>query len=212
MLTDFHLFVIFFYIGKGTKKMNNQITVSGIITSIKYDHEKYGEQFYLVTVHVEKACGSSDSVPVIVSYNKGVSAEWIGKHADISGQLRSYKKICDDKKEHVIYVVPEKISFSDGDQIVNKVHITGFICKKVVIRKSALKRSAADVLVAVDKDNDEFDYIPCVLRGRSARLAAKMEVGECISLCGRIQCREYIRDGVRYKACEVLSRKMKRVK
>ena len=47
---------------------NNQVTISGEIASdFTFNHELFGEKFYLVEVNVSRKSGYVDRLPVIVS-------------------------------------------------------------------------------------------------------------------------------------------------
>ena len=47
------------------------------------------------------------------------------------------------------------------------------------------------MMLAVNRAYGKSDYIPCITWGRSARFAAKLSVGDRISLTGRLQSRAY---------------------
>ena len=47
------------------------------------------------------------------------------------------------------------------------------------------------MMLAVNRAYGKSDYIPCITWGRSARFAAKLNVGDKIMLTGRLQSRAY---------------------
>ena len=47
------------------------------------------------------------------------------------------------------------------------------------------------MMLAVNRAYGKSDYIPCITWGRSARFAAKLDVGDKITLTGRLQSRAY---------------------
>lgn len=47
------------------------------------------------------------------------------------------------------------------------------------------------MMLAVNRAYGKSDYIPCITWGRSARFAAKLNVGDKIALTGRLQSRAY---------------------
>ena len=47
------------------------------------------------------------------------------------------------------------------------------------------------MMLAVNRAYGKSDYIPCITWGRSARFAAKLNVGDKITLTGRLQSRAY---------------------
>ena len=52
-------------------------------------------------------------------------------------------------------------------------------------------REITDLLVAINRQYNKSDYIPCIAWGRNARFAKNLAVGEKIAISGRIQSREY---------------------
>ena len=46
-------------------------------------------------------------------------------------------------------------------------------------------------MLAVNRAYNKSDYIPCIAWGRNARFVRDIEVGQKISVFGRIQSREY---------------------
>jgi single-stranded DNA-binding protein len=47
------------------------------------------------------------------------------------------------------------------------------------------------MMLAVNRAFGKSDYIPCIAWGRNAQYAARFNVGDRISLTGRLQSREY---------------------
>ena len=52
-------------------------------------------------------------------------------------------------------------------------------------------REITDMLIAVNRAYNKSDYIPCIVWGRNARYASGFEVGDKITVIGRVQSREY---------------------
>ena len=73
----------------------------------------------------------------------------------------------------------------------NTMQLSGFICKPPVYRTTPFNREICDLLVAVNRQYNKSDYIPCIVWGRNARFAEKLAVGQHIDIVGRVQSRNY---------------------
>lgn len=179
---------------------NNRVTISGeVVSGFTFSHEIFGEGFYMMDVRTERKSGKFDMIPVMVSERiVDVNADWIGQCVKISGQFRSYNKHEERKNRLVLSVFAREVEFWEEDGTErpsdeNGVFLDGFICKESIYRKTPLGREIADILLAVNRPYGKSDYIPCICWGRNARYASNFKVGEQISVCGRIQSREYIK-------------------
>ena len=172
---------------------NNIVYLTGKITGEpKYSHSVFGEGFYETHVEVERLSSQKDIIPVTVSerlLDEGGFED--GSQVSIEGQFRSYNKLIDGKSKLMLTVYVRDITDDEYSLNSNRIERTGYVCKPPVFRTTPFKREIADVLVAVNRAYNKSDYIPCIAWGRNARFAAKLEVGDKISLSGRIQSREY---------------------
>lgn len=175
---------------------NNQVTISGEIASgFNFDHETFGEKFYIVNINVQRISSTCDIIPVTVSERLiDVSNDCIGKFVRVTGQFRSYNKQDGEKKKLVLSVFAQEFDFLGEDEEChndNSISLDGYICRTPVYRTTPLGREICDVLVAVNRPYGKSDYIPCVCWGRNAKYASTIPVGSHISLVGRIQSRNY---------------------
>ena len=60
-----------------------------------------------------------------------------------------------------------------------------------MFRTTPFNREICDVLLAVNRQYNKSDYIPCIAWGRNARFVRSLPVGEHIRIIGRIQSRQY---------------------
>jgi single-stranded DNA-binding protein len=67
------------------------------------------------------------------------------------------------------------------------------MCKKPNLRQTPMGRQICDMMLAVNRRYGRSDYLPCIAWGRMAEKAAQLEVGDQISLEGRLQSRKYIK-------------------
>lgn len=181
----------------------NQVTVAGqIVSEFMYNHEVFGENFYLVNISVQRLSNSTDIIPVMISDRLiDVSKNYIEQYVIITGQFRSYNCHTEDKSHLVLSVFVRTIEFineSNEDalpSLMNSIYLDGFICKPPIYRKTPLGREICDILLAVNRPYGKTDYIPCICWGRNAKFAENFSVGEHIQIWGRIQSREYVRQG-----------------
>lgn len=182
---------------KGEKKLmdnneNNRIEISGKIYSLcEFSHKVYGEGFYNFNIAVKRLSGSEDIIPITVSERLFDSKDiYIGREIRISGQVRSYNNYSGTRNHLVISVFAREL-FYDDSKNENITELNGFICRRPVYRTTPMGREIADILVAVNRAYNKSDYIPCIVWGRNARFAGRLEVGDNIKITGRIQSRIY---------------------
>ncbi|MBO5889732.1 MAG: single-stranded DNA-binding protein [Clostridia bacterium] len=175
------------------EKQNNKVYVKGeIITEARFSHEIYGEGFYEMDILVKRLSGQADILPITISERLIESGNLkIGSKLSAIGQFRSYNKQVDGKSKLMLTVfvreVVEDVEYKNPNTIV----LSGFICKPPIYRTTPFNREIADILIAVNRAYNKSDYIPCIAWGRNARFVKNLEVGEKVSISGRIQSREY---------------------
>ena len=177
---------------------NNQVTVTGrVVSTFTYNHEIYGEGFYMVELCVERLSASSDTIPVMISERLiDVSQDYRGKLLKVQGQFRSYNRH-DERKNRLVLSVfareAELVEQMEESSRANAIYLDGYICKEPVYRRTPLGREIADLLLAVNRPYGKSDYIPCISWGRNARFAGNFKVGDRVAVWGRIQSREYMK-------------------
>ncbi len=172
---------------------NNNVTLIGkIIREPEFSHQVFGEGFYETVIQVNRLSDQSDNIPITISerlmqdYNLEVGSE-IG----VSGQFRSYNKMCDGRSKLMLTVFVRDILDDLSDKNPNVIELVGYICKEPIFRTTPFKREICDILVAVNRAYNKSDYLPCIAWGRNARYASGLSVGTKIVINGRIQSREY---------------------
>ena len=172
----------------------NTVHLCGVIVETPvFSHQTYGESFYTFIIGVERNSGYEDKLNVMISERLlNVYKLSVGDTALVSGQIRTYNEQVDGKNKLNIVVFArdmELVGFDEGH--FNKVYLEGFICKTPIGRVSPLGRRICDIMLAVNRMYNKSDYIPCIAWGRNAIFAEGLEVGNKISLTGRMQSREY---------------------
>lgn len=175
---------------KGIK--NNKVIISGtILQEMKLNYEKLGEKFFEYMVQVERLSGAYDILPIMISERLIVNRDMTtGDEINIIGQLRSYNRIVDGKSKLILMIFAQAF-LEEKPKNPNEIFLNGYICKPTNYRTTPLNREIADLLIAVNRDYKKSDYVPCIAWGRNARFVKEIKVGDKISLCGRIQSREY---------------------
>ena len=172
----------------------NTVHLCGVIVETPvFSHQTYGESFYTFIIGVERNSGYEDKLNVMISERLlNVYKLSVGDTALVSGQIRPYNEQVDGKNKLNIVVFArdmELVGFDEGH--FNQVYLEGFICKTPIGRVSPLGRRICDIMLAVNRMYNKSDYIPCIAWGRNAIFAEGLEVGNKISLTGRMQSREY---------------------
>ncbi|MGD6877821.1 single-stranded DNA-binding protein [Bacillus infantis] len=175
---------------------SNQVRILGrIVSTFEYNHSVMDEEFFLVFVETQRASGTNDRIQVLVSSKLfDITKDYTNEFIYIEGQFRSYNMDDGQKKHLFLSVFATEIYIVDEAESINEIILDGFICKKPSFRETPLGREITDLILAVNRPYGRSDYIPCICWGRNARYSASFGVGEHISLTGRIQSREYIKD------------------
>ena len=83
-------------------------------------------------------------------------------------------------------------SISPGlDEPCNQITLSGTLCKPPVFRRTPLGRSICDLMLAAPRRYGRADYLPVIAWGQLAVRAGRLQVGDPLSLEGRVQSRTY---------------------
>lgn len=89
---------------------------------------------------------------------------------------------------------------------MNSVTISGRLTSDVEVRKTQSGLSVASFTVAVQKDKEHADFINCVAWRQSADfLGQYSHKGDMVGVMGRLQTRDYERDGQKVYVTEVIA-------
>ena len=176
------------------KILNNSMAISGTVENEpEVSHRIYGESFYIFKLKVNRLSGIYDILPVMIS-DRIIPIDQIheGMYLHISGQLRSYNKIMDGVNRLVLTIFVKDLKEIEPEETdANEILIEGYVCKPTTYRITPFGREITDMLLAVNRAYNKSDYIPCIAWGRNARFADGFEVGDKITVEGRVQSREY---------------------
>ena len=172
---------------------NNRIVAAGRLEeSLTISHEVMNEPFYAGTLLVKRLSGAVDRLPVTIPGKLlAVSEVDYNKLMLMSGQVRSYNKVVDGSGRLMVTLFVQSMAETTENDTMNKVTLTGVLCKPPIYRSTPFGREICDMMLAVNRAFGKSDYIPCIAWGRNAQYAARFGVGDHIRLSGRLQSREY---------------------
>ena len=172
----------------------NRIELRGVLAELPaFSHENHERRFYRFILEVQRLSGTLDLLPVIVPEEVLCAMDLSGgTMLEVSGQVRSFNSRAETGRRLIISVYAETLTALEGEY-ANEVCLTGVICKEPVYRRTPLGREICDVMLAVNRTYRRTDYIPCIFWGKTAALIHQAQVGQTITLTGRIQSREYVK-------------------
>ena len=161
-------------------------------SEFSYSHESYGECFYSFTIRIPRLSDSADIITVTASERILCDEDYkIGDRIKITGQFRSYNNYTDVGNKLILTLFAKTIEKAPDERYMNEIELNGFLCKQPVYRTTPFGREITDMLLAVNRTHNKSDYIPCIVWGRNAKFAQKLNVGDNIIVSGRMQSREY---------------------
>ena len=172
---------------------NNRIVAAGRLEeSLTISHEVMNEPFYAGTLLVKRLSGAVDRLPVTIPGKLlAVSEVDYNKLMLMSGQVRSYNKVVDGSGRLMVTLFVQSMAETAENDTMNKVTLTGVLCKPPIYRSTPFGREICDMMLAVNRAFGKSDYIPCIAWRRTARFASGLNVGDHVQLQGRFQSRVY---------------------
>lgn len=203
----------------------NSASVVGILEDeFVFSHSRKKKNFFKSRIIVERFSGTKDFIPVVIEETilKQVgNYECLkGKSVNVTGEFRSYNTTDSNGKMHLfLNLLIDKLeifnSNLDTDLMLNTdiLYLKGTICRSINFRYTPLsKRCIADILLSVERKNGVKDYIPCIVWNKDAKYSAKyLNTGNCIEIIGRIQSRNYEKNGADKIAYEVSIKSIKKI-
>lgn len=172
---------------------NNRIIAVGRLDGgLELSHEVMNEPFYTGTLLVKRLSGAVDQLPVTIPGKlMALLPEDRARQLMLTGQVRSYNKVVEGAGRLMVTLFAQGISESPDNDTLNKVTLTGALCKPPIYRSTPFGREICDMMLAVNRAFGKSDYIPCIAWGRNAQYASRFGVGDRVHLTGRLQSREY---------------------
>jgi primosomal replication protein N len=172
----------------------NTVFLRGILLEEPtYSHENHGKQFDRLTLSVQRLSGTFDHLHIIAEHSLLEALDpRDGPMLEVEGQIRSYNNRSGQGQRLVIDVYGASLRYCGGEP-ENRVRLVGEICREPVYRHTPLGREITDIMLAVERKYRRKDYIPCILWGSVARMAATCEKGQGLFVDGRLQSRSYVK-------------------
>lgn len=159
----------------------------------QFTHENRGRRYFRFSLEVPRLSGTVDTLPVVASEALLETLDLSGGGMlRVSGTLRSHNVHCDGTRRLLVFLYASCLEACDAPP-ENQVHLVGTVCKPPSFRKTPLGREICDMMLAVSRQYQRSDYLPCILWGRTARSLADCQTGSRIALDGRLQSRDYIK-------------------
>lgn len=176
----------------GAPDTNSLYICGTALSGAQLDHELFGQDFYSLTMDVKRLSGASDILPVTLPGRVLEELPREGDRLHIHGQLRSYNRAMQHGSRLVLTAFARSAyPATEADEDANEIEVSGYLCKQVQVRTTPFMREIADMLLAVNRQYNKSDYLPCIAWGRNAHLAAELPVGAHIYITGRVQSRDY---------------------
>ncbi len=170
---------------------NNVVFLQGVVENNPvFSHAVMDENFYTFNLRVNRLSGNDDILPITISAKLMENIKEGNKLA-LRGQFRSFNKIIDGKSKLILSIFLREICPWDDEANSNTIELNGYICKAPIYRNTPLSREICDLLLAVNRNYNKSDYIPCIAWGRNAQFVNTMQVGTKIKVVGRVQSRTY---------------------
>ena len=173
----------------------NTVELCGALAAApRFSHLSRGERFFIFPVETRRLSGAVDTINVVA--REALLAALRIEEAErlcVQGELRSFNNRREEGPKLVITVFARALSLAGGGEDVNAITLRGALCKPPVLRVTPMGRDICDLMLAVNRRCGRSDYLPCICWGRRAREYSQLQVGDRLSLTGRIQSRPYIK-------------------
>ena len=173
-----------------TTQTRNEVLLEGTaLEAPVLSHENHGTRFYRFPLEVPRLSGTPDTLPVLLP---GPLLDTVQTEAPlrVQGQLRSFNNRSGVGNRLVLTVYAQAIQPGTGEPC-NRILLSGALCKPPIFRRTPLGRSICDLMLAVSRRYGRADYLPVIAWGQLAVRAARLQVGDPLSLEGRVQSRAY---------------------
>ena len=173
-----------------TTAMQNEVLLEGTAQATpEWSHKNHSTDFYRLFLQIPRLSGTPDVLPVLLPETLLPQIEPDGL-LRIRGQLRSFNNRSGVGNKLVLTVYAQEIRPGLGEPC-NQILLSGAVCKPPVFRRTPLGRSICDLMLAVPRRYGRTDYLPVIAWGQLAMQTEALQVGDFLSLEGRIQSRIY---------------------
>ena len=173
-----------------TTQTRNEVLLEGTaLEAPVLSHENHGTRFYRFPLEVPRLSGTPDTLPVLLP-EPLLDTVHTEAPLRVQGQLRSFNNRSGVGNRLVLTVYAQAIQPGTGEPC-NRILLSGALCKPPIFRRTPLGRSICDLMLAVSRRYGRADYLPVIAWGQLAVRAARLQLGDPLSLEGRVQSRAY---------------------
>ena len=173
--------------------INNKVELCGLaVCEATFSHKSRDREFYTLPMEICRLSGTVDRVNVTASRELLPEGLRQGMRLRVTGELRSFNNRSGTGSRLVISVFARELHEDEGEDM-NEVLLSGTLCRRPNYRRTPMGREICDLMLAVNRRYSRSDYLPCIAWGQNAVMAQYWDVGERITLRGRLQSRKYIK-------------------
>lgn len=174
--------------------MKNNVTFEGkVLTEPEFSHNRGKMVFYKFLLSSMRKSGIYDDIPVITTKEMVESLPIkMGDFIKVKGRFQSYNsKNKSNYGKRILYINALEAAFcKTGDK--NKISLEGIVCKTPTYRETPRGKTICDVVLKTYSEKGVY-YIPCIFWFENALKASFLNVGDLITINGRLQSREYMK-------------------
>ena len=143
---------------------NNRMVAAGRLDGpLELSHEVMNEPFYAGTLLVKRLSGAIDRLPVTIPGKLLSGEEWPPETLlQMQGQVRSYNKMVEGAGRLMVTLFAQHVAVGAENDTLNRVELSGALCKPPVYRSTPFGREICDLMLAVNRAFGKSDYIPCI--------------------------------------------------
>ena len=171
---------------------NNIIFLRGRLAAPPaFSHSNHGVEYLVFPLSVRRLSGAEDRLNVVAAREQlsGFGLE-AGSPLTVRGEVRTFNNRSGVGSRLVLTVYALGLSPGQDDPC-NQIFLSGTLCKPPVFRRTPLGRSICDLMLAAPRRYGRADYLPVIAWGQLAVRAGRLQVGDPLSLEGRVQSRTY---------------------
>ena len=163
---------------------NNIVTLIGkMVSKRNFSHSVNYENFYEFDLEVTKLNGGIEVFPIIASERVIHSGFSVGNVVKVQGKFQTEKSYITDKTKFIIHADDINLYIAEINSLeANVVELEGAICRKPNYKVSHFGKGHCDALLAVKKNEEDTDFIPCIAFGATAKIFQKLKVGQQVKI------------------------------
>ena len=157
-------------------------------------HVNHGVEYFTLPLAVRRLSGAEDRLNVTAAREQleGL-ALGPGGLLTVHGEVRTFNNRSGVGSRLVVSVFARELNQEEGEE-ENRLELSGTLCKPPSLRSTPLGRTICAMILAVNRRYGRADYLPSIAWGSLAYRCGAMEVGDQLSLEGRLQSRVYTKE------------------